>query len=484
MCIDCDKQLAQECTRSKCRKYLYQTSRRGTKLINKSARSLQSNKMKNIHIHLTGGQLRQHSVAAFLVFATICLATNSINQALAIGQDFEDLSKETFGNLARPTSFASSNNQQNVFHSRQPQSQQLSPTSTSASRQFRPNRFVQTTSNNNNNQQQQASAQESSPPAFLASAGSQSQQQPQPQRQPTAQAPSNIEQMMKNALSRTSQFSGAPEPRQDTAARADEPQLPASSPVQQQSSTRSIASSQSSFTPVPSTSMPAVNSNDKVAESTGPSAAGTEADEEERQTTASQTSSTSGHETVYSDQRFANLFARRGANKKQRIQPHEQAKAKPTLPSFIKSPPDPKQFAAQPQPGGPERLGSNQQSGSSFTSQRIQQQQQQQQNQARLNALNQQKKPAITSTSAAIANNKRASSLANNKQVSVGLSSAKSTTPSPKAASSTIKPLTQSFNKVNNDPASVIAMARKRLLANNALESGKLKQQQQNKPAI
>lgn len=440
----------------------------------KIAKNSPPNKMTDIHRHLRGGLMRHESFVVYVMLVAVCLAANSINSALAIGQDFEDLSKETFGNVGRPMLAAT--NQQNVFQNRQSQAQQMSQSS-GASRQFRPNRFMQNSNNQQVQQYQQASAQESSPPAFLASTGSQGNQQLQQQ---TAQAPANIEQMMKNALPRTAQLSVAPEPRLDMAPKADEPQLPASSLSSQQTSARSTSSQPASFTPVPSSPSFAPTSSDKIAEPSEPSTAEMEPSEEDKQTTASQTSTGNGHETVYSDQRFANLFARRGANKKQRIQPQEQVKAKPTLPSFIKSPPDPKQFAAPPQVSGLER-NPNQQGGNSFASQRIQQQQQ---NQARINALNQQKKPVITSTSAANATNKRNSSL-NNKQSPPSLtpSSAKSTTPSPKAASSTIKPIIQPFNRVNNDPASVIAMARKRLLANNALESGKLKQQQQNKPA-
>lgn len=403
------------------------------------------------------------AVAICVILVVFSIAIHNINQVIAVGQDFEDLSKETFGNVVHTKPSSTMNQQQAAFQSRQSQShQQVSQqvsTSTSMSRQSmqRPNRFLP------NNSNQQLAVQESSPQAFAAPPTSRQQQSP-------GQATSNIEQMMKNAISRTAQ---SPE----LSARSDETQSVSHNSPTNARSTSSASST--SLTPAATSAPPTAASNSaKTPEPAEPQSAEADSGDDEKQTTAAQTSTTSGHETVYSDQRFANLFARRNANKKSRIQPHEQVKAKPTLPSFIKSPPDPKQFATQPQIGGQDR-GSNQQAGNSFVSQRIQQQQQQ--NQARAAALNQQKKPVITSNSAATASNKRNNSL-NAKQVS-SPSGSKSTTPSPKAASTTSKPINQPFNRVNNDPASVIAMARKRLLANNALESSKLKLQQQNKPS-
>lgn len=216
------------------------------------------------------------------------------------------------------------------------------------------------------------------------------------------------------------------------------------------------------------------------------------ADDRDKQTTAAQVTQASGHETIYSDQRFANLFARRN-NVLKRITPSEQVKPKPTLPSFIKSIPDPKQFTT-PQVVNQEN-GGRSNSQSSFTSQRLQQQ-----NQVR---VNQQKKvPAITSTSASLANNKRASTINNNNSnANITNSNSKaslngaqksntaSNTKSFQGTSNLNSPVSPSSNNPfirpqgsNNDPSNVIAMARKRLLASNALESAKLKQQQQSKP--
>lgn len=273
--------------------------------------------------------------------------------------------------------------------------------------------------------------------------------------QPQQQSPSNIEQIMKNALARTARLETL-EARQDTLATAPVPEVPQSRSGQEQPAS--------------------APRGDKVAESSETRSAseagqtGQEGDEGDKQTTAPQTTTTSGHETVYSDQRFANLFARRGTAKRSRIQPHEQMKAKPTLPSFIKSLPDPKQFSAaasavQERPATP--------AGANFASARLQQQP------GRLNG-NQKSKATAAPT-----NNGNNSN--NNKRINSGAKP----TPGPKSSnvratsSTTTRPLSNNpFHRqqsaASNDPANVIAMARKRLLANNALESAsKLKHQQQ-----
>lgn len=323
---------------------------------------------------------------------------------------------------------------------------------------------------------------------------------------------SNIEQLMKNALARTAQLNSAAsaEPRQDTVAVSQQqPEAPiqstssrSSASMQQAVAASSVATSAATSAQLAkeaaSSKQEAVDKNaessETLASETQP-ANGQSPEDSDKSTTAAQATTTSGHDTIYSNQRFANLFARRGNNKKSRITPSEQVKAKPTLPSFIKSPPDPKQFSAT-QAVNQENVNSNGNnnnnrpaSGSnSFASQRLQGQ-----NQNRLNQINnQQKKPVITSTSAANANNKRV-----NSQVGKQISSPNNSSNNPKLASLNLnKPSTSKPNSTvtpsNNNPfnrsqqgnsgsdsANVIAMARKRLLTNNALESAKLKQQQQ-----
>lgn len=335
----------------------------------------------------------------------------------------------------------------------------------------------------------------------------------------TAAAPSiqsgasNIEQMMKNALARTTQLNAA-------AANAAEPRIdspqpaplasPAAAAVPEQSRApvqQAVPNALGSAAQAAAAST--ISATNRQAESSDfrdPSPSTADSDDGGKQTTmaANLAETTNGHETVYGDQRFANLFARRNnARKPNKFLPSEQVKAKPTLPSFIKSPPDPKQFSAAAAQAfndgvpGTRGTGGQQLSGSlsSSSSSSNSQLRQQQQNRVNLLAANQQKKAAaaaaITSNSAAQAQNKRANAAAaaaagNTAQRANLLSSG------PKgAAASNVKPLatskpaTASSGNIRNqqDPASVIAMARKRLLANNALESAKLKQQQQQQAA-
>lgn len=374
---------------------------------------------------------------------------------LVVCQDFEDLNnKQTVnGNFLQ----LSQHTFQPLNRQPQQQQQQLAASSNAAlpvvatnSRQPAPARPILSSRFAPQPSAGQLNTQASS--SVSAFASPQSAQQPGPQT-------SNIEQIMKNALARSARLEAA-EPRQDSAPAPLEP------PAQQSRS--SVPQQQTSAA-----------SSDKVTDSSETNAdiQPGSADDGDKATTATQTITTNGHETVYSDQRFANLFARRNTAKKVRINPTEQVKAKPTLPSFIKSPPDPKQFTAtasngQDRPATP--------SSTNFASARLQQQQ----TQSRINLANQQKKAAaITSSSAANANNKRTNSL-NGKPTNQAV------TPKPAASnlkstvlSTTSKPVATNnpFNRSqgnNSDPANVIAMARKRLLANNALESGKLKQQQ------
>lgn len=169
------------------------------------------------------------------------------------------------------------------------------------------------------------------------------------------------------------------------------------------------------------------------------------------------------HDTVYSDQRFASLFARRNQGKKLRPPPSEPIKAKPTLPSFIKSPPDLAMFQqTTPQPS----------SNSALASQRLQQQQRQQtsvnnqrnfnnnntSNNANKNNINPRTAPAINANKNKI--NSNSSNATANGKVS---------TPAP-----VIKPLVNKFpanSNNDNNQSNIIALARKRFLANNALQN-------------
>lgn len=311
---------------------------------------------------------------------------------------------------------------------------------------------------------------------------------------------SNIEQLMKNALARTAQMNSATaEPRQDTAASSvsisaavPPEQAQSSGPVSRQrgepQQIANVASaSQSSLQSAPSSA--AATAAAEQSESINSETTQTSTDNEADKTTAAQTVAPNVHDTVYTDQRFANLFARRGNNVKKRITPMEQVKAKPTLPSFIKSLPDPKQFTAV-------QVQEKPVTQSSFASQRnLQGRVAQPQGSL-------QKKPVITSNSAAIANNKKVNSV-NGKQAT-GLVNGSATGSKPISSSANLKsnslvansrpsvapsnnnPFNRSQSN-NSDPANVIALARKRLLANSALESAKLKQQQQqqqNKPSV
>lgn len=280
-----------------------------------------------------------------------------------------------------------------------------------------------------------------------------------------------VDQIMKNALARSARLEANADERQDNGP-------PESRVLQSRSGQQQAAN----------------NGADKLAESSEATSDTQLAPEgDDKATTLGQTATTSGHETVYSDQRFANLFARRGAGKKARIAPTEQVKAKPTLPSFIKSPPDPKQFAAtasfeQQSNNGGGRSVTPAASATNFASARLQQQNPL--DRSRVNLANQQKKSAAISASAAAA----AQNIANkrNNGNNNSLNNNKPSPPLPKASNkataasaTTSKPPVSANNPFNraqsnsNDPANVIAMARKRLLANNALESGKLKLQQQ-----
>lgn len=412
-------------------------------------------------------------------------------------QDFEDLNQQ---HTNKPL--------QHTFQPLSRQSQLLTqPTSTittSTTTRQRPllsNRFAQTSSSSTSGNNLAAQASSSAAVFSL----------PQQQQQQQAAAPTvvsgstSIEQLMKNALARTTKLNSeaAAEPRQDVTATSANEAAPQTVPivglrsssgagVQQQQARSFGGDKQADASEPASDTKPPSGSNLSTIESDSGAS-----DDGDKSTTLAQT--TSGHETVYSEQRFANLFARRNNFKKSKIQPTEQIKAKPTLPSFIKSLPDPKQFSAnqQLQQESSINLNSNNNNNNnnvrsvtastSFASQRVT-------NQARINLANQQatqkNKAIITSNSAASANQKRANSLASSATARPANSASKSSSLS--SASSNLKPVANAkpastpsnnnpFNRQqnNNDPANVIAMARKRLLANNALESAKLKQQQQ-----
>lgn len=457
-----------------------------------------------------------HSSALFTLLAIFSITK------LVVCQDFEDLNLNS--NKQSPTF----NNGQPAHHSFQPfnrlnlaQQQQQQQQSSASSARFtmqRPilsSRFAPSYSPSAGGGQQLAAQASSSSSIFSGPPSSLGASLQQPQQQVSngggsgssnsGASVSNIEQLMKNALARTAQLNSAAsaEPRQDTVT-PSQPEAPISTPSrssvlqqqpqqqqQQAPSTREAALSRQQES----------NKNAEPSAETSPSeiqSANAQLEDPEKSTTTAQATTTNGHETVYSEQRFANLFARRGNNKKSRITPSEQVKAKPTLPSFIKSPPDPKQFnAAQTTNQDNTNTNNNNNnnnrpvassSSNSFASQRLQAQ-----NQNRLNQINnQQKKPVITSISAATANSKRNNLQNVNKQSSVAASSnSNSRLASNLNKTSTSKPNVpipsnnNPFNKSQNlssDPANVIAMARKRLLANNALESAKLKQQQQKQP--
>jgi hypothetical protein len=357
---------------------------------------------------------------------------------------------------------------------------------------FKPNRqFAAQSSSSNNNQQFQAAANTRQRPVLSTRFVQQQQQQQQlsaqastisntvvsnqqdhrtttGQQHATAQPAaliSNTDQILKNALARTSRLEqstgNGPESRQDQS--GDTVQSRSGSQFQ---STPPQPIGQTS--PLSSSSSP--SSRDKIAAESAESQANTQpADESDKQTTASQTATTSGHETVYSDQRFANLFARRNNQKKSKFTPTEQVKAKPTLPSFIKSPPDPKQFNANSAESQDRPIT---QASTNLASARLQQQQSNQNRQP----ANPQKKAvaAITSNTAANANNKRLNSQKQTGANSQKAASSSRATGSQATANVTSKPVTNNpFNKSqqnSSDPANVIAMARRRLLANNAAQ--------------
>lgn len=416
-----------------------------------------------------------------LVVLTILFS--AIQLSMVVCQDFEDLTN---------------NNHKFQPLSRQPQQQQqVNNKYSNIIRPILSNRFV-SSSTGNGAQQLTAQASSSSqvfsgPPASLASPSTGVLSSSSSVSQQQTSSVSNIEQLMKNALARTAQMNSATaEPRQDAA--ASSVSLSASLPpevaqssglvarqrgeVQQQAAANAASAAPQSIPQIAAV-------EDKVAEQSQTSGASetaqTSSDNEADKTTVTQTIAPNVHDTVYTDQRFANLFARRGNNAKKRITPMEQVKAKPTLPSFIKSLPDPKQFTAiqaQEKPVTP----------SSFASQRLQQQNLQ----GRLGQQQGSKKPAITSNSAAQANIKKTNSLNGKQPASLAASATgpkaisssanlKAAAAKPSAAPSSNNPFIKS-QTTNNDPANVIAMARKRLLANSALESAKLKQQQ-NRPS-
>lgn len=435
-------------------------------------------------------QKSAYAIAIILFSTSQLLSLSPTGTTLVNCQDFEDLNKQQQQQPPSPSS--SSPFGTNTFSAasasfgRQPApisapTQSVVASNSNRQRPLLSNRFSPGSANG----QQQLLAQPTSSNAAFASA------QPAPSGVPS----SNIEQMMKNALARTTQLNAAAavaaEPRSDSAPAALAP------PEQSRPAKQAVAASQPAPKPIESSSgdrQPEASEFAGSTSSAAAAAANSERDDAERQTTlpAGQADSTSGHETVYGDQRFASLFARRNnARKAARFQPSEQVKAKPTLPSFIKSPPDPKQFSAAAaqafNDGVPGTRGTS--AGQSAASSK-----QQQQNRANLLA-SQQKKAVLTSNSAVSANNKRLNAAA----------TARPTAASPKvaAAASNARPLLASkpataaaanpFGRAQagsggpvagaQDPASVIAMARKRLLANNALESAKLKQQQQQQAA-
>jgi len=322
--------------------------------------------------------------------------------------------------------------------------------------------------------------------SFSNSASSSNPQAASSQQQPTILAPqgvpptgNNVEQIMKSAISRATKLEA--EPRQDTLGVS-------SNPATLQTSADSLQSRQGaqfqSQQQSQSTSKPAVQSTSKQSEATdaesSPSQTASSTGSDGNESGLDGQTTTKSHETVYSDQRFANLFARRKTLNKTKFTPMETTRAKPTLPSFIKSPPDPKQFTASENTEGA-AISSRQNvpaSSASLIASRpsgiV----------GRPNLAQQQpKKSAPSASPIASANIKKQNQPTNGKQVSnpsqkASLKDAKSPPPSAPAS----KPISNNpFSRQNNsnDPANVIAMARKRLLANNALESGKLKQQQQ-----
>lgn len=427
-------------------------------------------------LKLAMGVNRRQLLAASLLLVGLFSST--------VCQDFEDLNNQHPAGAPQSATSHKSNHNQQTFSppNRQQQHTSGSAGKHSMQRPILSTRFVP----NGLNQAPPSglSAQASNSASVFAGPNSpqSAAQVVAPQQVPAQAAPApalnGVEQLMKNALARTAQMNVAPESRQDSSGSANEP-LPVNSPS---SSPAKLALSAIAPQPVAAESAVAVT----------PATVDANASAEGANQDANK--SAEPHETVYSDQRFANLFARRSNTKKSRIQPTEQVKAKPTLPSFIKSLPDPKQFNAA-QAATQDRVTASSSSSNTFASQRVQQA-----NQGRINLANQQaKKAIITSNSANIANNKRSNSLAGKPSPSSPQTPASpspnsgksSTTTNQKATSgqTSAKPALLGNNPFNraqgssSDPANVIAMARKRLLANNALETAKLKQQQ-TKPAL
>lgn len=447
---------------------------------------------KPLRIMINFSRHQNHLLIVTLALAGLIQLLISQQQlSLVVCQDFEDLNSSTNKHIVA----GGSNNQQrqqvpqHTFQLQNSRQQHAAPSqqATVSSKPQRPllsNRFAPPQSSGLSVQASTNNA------VFSVSPAPQQQQQQQQQvAQPAAQpATSNIEQLMKNALARTARMNSEAErseARSDNGQEVAAPQ-PVSAPIRIPKPALAAIVAEPKQEPLvaaPAQSSQATQFTDKQAESSETSAS-TEAlsSDDPRQTTIADPSSTNSHETVYSDSRFGRLFARRNNLKKSKIQPTEQIKAKPTLPSFIKSPPDPKQFAAT------QAAASQQEQtrtpANSFASQRVPGLNNQNRNIANNNLLNQQKnKAAITSTSAANASNKRANSLNNaNKQQSSSSKPLTSSVSNPKAAAAVVKPTSNNpFNRSqagnSNSEANVIAMARKRLLANNALESAKLKQQ-------
>lgn len=208
------------------------------------------------------------------------------------------------------------------------------------------------------------------------------------------------------------------------------------------------------------------------------------------------------HETVYSDQRFASLFARRNNARKVRLSPAEPIKAKPTLPSFIKSTPDPRQVAAaavaEASSVQQSSLGAQTVASSLGSARQSAQGSRSSSSSGRLGSAG----SGLTSGTGTSTGNGNASSAANKLKLQISTtrrpvsaklqqqqvqSQAGSRASASSASASTSASLEQASAKIikpqtlpqtPGDQMSVIAAARKRLLASNALESAKLKQQQ------
>lgn len=433
---------------------------------------------------------RKPSAAMLLAVAIVTLMALS-STSLVVCQDFEDLNHQHPHGTSSSAAVA---HQVGIGHKSLQHHAQAQQT-------FQPlNRQAQSTFNNkqpmqrpllSNRFSQSAplapQAASSSASAVFASPSSGATSTSGAQNQPVGSAPSgiNVEQLMKNALARTAQLNAVTastaEQRQDTSGSSlDTLASPASAALTRSAPLPAVPAAPTSLSGTPAAAVSVTNSGTASSPS---ESASTDAVQDESNPDSGKP--TAPHETVYSDQRFANLFARRNNAKKSRIQPVEQVKAKPTLPSFIKSPPDPKQFAAAQ--SAQDKVAAPSSSSNTFAAQRVQQA-----NQNRVNLANQQlKKGAITSTSANLANNKRTNGSKASIQQNNGpnpSSAGKSSSQGQKANTSSVssKPASQlgnnPFNRAqssNSDPANVIAMARKRLLANNALESAKAKQQSQ-----